>query len=280
MEKDRAIVIVRLLGGLGNQLFQYACGEALALHKNARLLLDLRYFEYYAQWTSYYRSYELSPFLIDAEILSDEFIDRLQEELTCCEDEVISTYECIDSIELPCYLSGNWQSWKYFSTVESQIRKKFTFRKDMFSLSIWEFGEILSKSASVAVHIRRTDYSFHENILPLDYYKNAITYMDERLMKPIYYIFSDDPEWVEYAFNIPCSFQIVKGNSGLEDFYLMSCCRHAIIANSTFSWWAAWLSDNKEKVIVMPEKWYLSSKLNKKSIEIDIVPPDWKTIGW
>ena len=60
----------------------------------------------------------------------------------------------------------------------------------------------------------------------------------------------------------------------------MSCCRHAIIANSTFSWWAAWLSDNKEKVIVMPEKWYLSSKLNKKSIEIDIVPPDWKTIGW
>ncbi|WP_449039902.1 alpha-1,2-fucosyltransferase [Parabacteroides goldsteinii] len=280
MEQNRTIVIVRLLGGLGNQLFQYACGKSLALHKNARLLLDLRYFEYYSQWTSYYRNFELFAFNIDAEILSEETIEWLQEELINCEDDVISTYECIDSIDLPCYLSGNWQSWKYFSMVEPQIRKDFSFQKEKLPPPVREFGHILCESASVAVHIRRTDFNLHKNILPLDYYQNAVSYMNEQILNPVYYIFSDDPEWVEHSFSIPCNFQLIKGNSGLEDFYLMSCCQHAIIANSTFSWWAAWLSDNTGKVIVIPEKWYLSPQLNKKSSEIDIVPPGWKTIRW
>lgn len=278
MSKEQ-IVIVRLLGGVGNQLFQYACAKSLAYQRDARLILDLRFFDFYASQTSYYRNYELYAFSILAETLSNDVAAQLESEFKYYENELIGPYENIEIVELPCYLNGNWQSWKYFNSIESEIRKEFTFKKEIFSSSIIESACELFDRPSIAIHVRRTDYCLHNNLLSLTYYRNAISYVKEQIPSSQFYIFSDDPEWVGNFFDISCSFEIIKGNSGLEDLYLMSSCRHHIIANSTFSWWAAWLNSNPQKLVVAPGIWYPSITDSVKSMDIEIIPPGWICIG-
>jgi hypothetical protein len=271
----RLIVIVRLLGGVGNQLFQYACARALAYRRNARLILDLRFFDTYAQWTSYFRNYELYAFHILAETLSIEMLEQLDGEFKYYECDVIGPCEDIETVEFPCYLNGNWQSWKYFSSIESIIRKEFAFKKEIFSSPITKLAYELSGKPSVAIHLRRTDYSQYNNILSLAYYQNAVSYIKKSIPSLQFYVFSDDPEWVSSFLDIPCYFEIIKGNSGLEDLYLMISCRHHIIANSTFSWWAAWLCDNPHKLVIAPDVWYPSINGSVRSMDIDIIPPGW-----
>lgn len=166
------------------------------------------------------------------------------------------------------YLSGYWQCEKYFSDIKDELKSKF----------IWETNskietELLAirESNSVAVHIRRGDYLYTHNatvygdICTKEYYKKAIEYMREKLDAPQFFFFSNDLRWVkdelvsEYddEFKACCHFVTCNGDDSPEyDMYLMKECRHNIIANSSFSWWGAWLGDNTDKIVIAPHRWF------------------------
>ena len=107
----------------------------------------------------------------------------------------------------------------------------------------------------------------------MHYYQHAVKIMQQKLITPKFYVFSDDPDWVGEYFDIPAQFQIVKGYTGIEDMYLLSHCRNNIIANSTFSWWAAWLNLNPDKIIIAPKKWIIGENLDVS--DTDLIPAEW-----
>ena len=247
-------IVVRILGGLGNQMFQYACAKTFASNKNAVLILDTTYYNHtYRNMT--YRKYQLSTFSLDADILSEDILSQLPEELNIYEEDLWYKYEeCLFEMETPCYLVGYWQSWKYFQSMRQNLCEDFYFSEQFLSSDIKNLAIELSQKQSVGIHVRRTDYAYHPHgILPIHYYQNAIRYINQQINCPVFYVFSDDPDWVEDNFDIRKSFLVIKGNTDIEDMYLMSQCKHNIIANSTFSWWAAWLNSNPDKIVIVPQ---------------------------
>ncbi len=268
------VIVIRLLGGLGNQMFQYACARSLANHTGSRIILDTCLYDHNVA----YRKYELSVFAIKADVLSDGILPQLPDELNVYEEDSWCTYEKgFYDTELPCFLIGYWQSWKYFQSIGENIRADFCFRDELISPEVKRFEMSLSQASSVGIHIRRTDYANNpQGILPLQYYQHAVEWIQHKVNDPVFYVFSDDPDWIESYFDIPVQFQIIRGHSGMEDMYLMSRCQHNIIANSSFSWWAAWLNSNPDKMVIAPQKWLLGEDLDVT--DTDLIPPEWVCI--
>lgn len=177
-------------------------------------------------------------------------------------------------------MTGYWQNEKYFKDSEAAIRRSFTFPCITCEANK-VINERILESNSVGIHIRRGDYLLAQNaeihgILNVEYYREAIDYMQKETKDPVFFIFSDDPEWVKGNIHINGTVYYVNGNQGREayiDMQLMSYCRHNIIANSSFSWWAAWLNVNPNKIIVAPEDWFADR--NKNELNKDIVPDKW-----
>lgn len=177
------------------------------------------------------------------------------------------------------YLQGFWMSWRYFSKYDTIIRRDFTFRHNMVE-RLKSFAAKLQNETSVSLHIRRTDFAAPgmlqlKGLLPPSYYGKAIELLQSKFSDAVFYIFSDDLNWVKENIqveNVQLKF-IDKSvaSSPLDDFYLLSQCRHNIIANSTFSWWAAYLNNNPDKIVVAPKKWYVHPSINCK----DVFPPLW-----
>jgi hypothetical protein len=174
------------------------------------------------------------------------------------------------------YLSGYFQSEKYFKNIQSKIKDDFSFP----DLNLIEVNDI-ERFNSVSVHIRRGDYLENSNtyethgICSLNYYYKALEIIKSKVKNPVFYIFTDDIEWVKVHFNLE-EFQFIsgKGYCDFEELGIMSKCRHNIIANSSFSWWAAWLNRYQKKIVIAPEYWF-------KKIEYfnnDIVPNNWLKI--
>lgn len=177
------------------------------------------------------------------------------------------------------YLQGFWMSWRYFNKYEATIRKDFTFRQNMVA-HLQIFAAKLQNEKSVSLHIRRTDFAAPEmlqlkGLLPSSYYAKAIQLLQSKIPDAVFYVFSDDLNWVKeniHVENAPLNF--IDGSlssSAFDDFYLLSQCKHNIIANSTFSWWAAYLNSNPDKIVVAPKKWYVHPSINCK----DVFPPSW-----
>jgi len=264
-------IVVRLMHGLGNQMFQYACAKALAHRTNSKLLIDTRFYDTIPENTTP-REYELSAFELEVDVLNEPQLSGV----SICKEKFWYKYdERINDIKLPCYLTGYWQSEKYFKSIEESVRMDFRFKDSHISPKVKKLGVELSQaSSSVSIHIRRTDYAVYpHSFLPLHYYQRAVEYIQEKLTKPIFYVFSDDPDWVEQHLDIPAPFQVIRGHSGIEDMYLMSQCQHNIIANSTFSWWAAWLNQNQDKVVIAPKDYLFATSLDVENT--DILPPEW-----
>ena len=277
MEK---IIISQITGGIGNQLFQYAFAKKLALETGASLLLDTNL---YKRNFIPKRDLELFLFPVQAENLSEEHWQKLSDTILFLEEECNLYYEEInvENFDIPLYCKGYWQSWKYFISIETLLRKELCFDMVQFSERVVELSELLSNSLSVGIHIRRTDYAMHPHlgILPISYYHHAIDYFIQKNQKNTefsFFVFSDDPTWVETNFTIPVSYQIIKGNTGIEDLFLMSRCRNNIIANSSYSWWAAWLNPNPAKIVVVPQFWKIGEGLDVENT--DLIPPEWISV--
>jgi hypothetical protein len=177
------------------------------------------------------------------------------------------------------YIDGYWQSEKYFLPIREQLLKELK-PKNKVSEKTSELEVDIKATQSVSIHVRRGDYisiksnnEYYETCTA-EYYASAITYICEKLDKPLLYVFSDEPTWFEQ--NVKTNYQTVYithniGNHSYEDMYLMSLCKHNIIANSSFSWWGAWLNANANKIVVAPKKWFKIKSKNSK----DLLPKEW-----
>lgn len=180
------------------------------------------------------------------------------------------------------FIIGYFMSWKYFEKYDAEIRKDFTVRSELTE-HIRPFATTILNQNSVSLHIRRSDFASKKNVLlhgiiPIEYYTNAIKEIEKHVSDINLYVFSDDIQWARdnLATRLPITFASGSiTHSPVEDFYLMTCCRHNIIANSTFSWWSAYLNKNPGKIVVAPQKWYNQSSFNYK----DVYPPSWKILA-
>lgn len=276
------MIIVELRGGLGNQLFQYAFAKTLALRHNTELKIDTRFMfqDKPADFTR--RALQLDIFqdkLVQAEVkdcqrltkgLGAAMARRLPYRWRTYLVETKAQYfPGIEQLPATVYLDGYWQSPRYFEKYAQVIRQALQFRKPPAGKNE-ELLAQLKACNSVAVHFRRTDYLAEgSSISASNYYERARKLILAKVKDPVFYVFSDDPQWVKQNVAWP-NLQIVEENTGensWEDLRLMSNCRHNIIANSTFSWWGAWLNAHPNKVVIAP----LAILKNNR----DILPTEW-----
>lgn len=277
------MVLVYLVGGLGNQLFQYATGKALATELNQPLqvstaLLHNRLLAYITNITP--RKFALSTFGIspsDSPLfnywLTLQAISPLYHNVIWLNEASInySTYSMENlSQATDVVMWGYWQSETYFAKYDELIRNTFTFKKKLSTLSQSLLGTIRQQN-SISLHVRRGDYVTNNNankehgVCGIDYYERAISYIENCLGNCIFYVFSDDIDWAVANLSILLKSRAIyvlntPEREAWEDMYLMSQCTHHIIANSSFSWWGAWLNQNPEKIVIAPKKWYNSSE--------------------
>lgn len=288
------MIITRLIGGLGNQFFQYAVGRYLAEKNQTILKLDISAFETYKL-----HKYSLWPFNIrekiaslgDIEALAGRrtgLIAKMKRQLikiptyprTYVREKGLSFNPEILKLCGDFYIEGYWQSEKYFLGIETLVRHEFTV-KNMSAGKDRERAQEIESCESVAVHIRRADYvtnpetnKVHGNCCDLNYYFRCAEMLSRTVKTPCFFIFSDDPMWVSENLKMPGRTIYVDHNNAdknYEDLRLMSLCRHNIIANSTFSWWGAWLNKNPDKIVFAPQRWFNNSHI----ITDDLIPDAW-----
>jgi hypothetical protein len=277
------MIIVQLVGGLGNQMFQYACGKSLAYKMKTKLVMDIHPLNVRHPLITD-RKYELDAFMLKTTLLNQIPDSQLPEEVSDVVDTNHLKYNAgfAEGAGKNIYLRGYWQSWKYFHSIAPLIRRRFTVRKCRLSQKALLLADKIQQSNAVCIHVRRTDYAKPQNapigVLPSGYYRNAIRYIVSRINKPVFYLFSDERELCMEdmemfreinAISIQC-------NTNIEDLYLMTRCRHHIIANSTYSWWGAWLNANSDKTVIAPDTWLIGAGL--KVCDTDIIPPDWLSL--
>lgn len=269
------------MGGLGNQMFQYAFARALSLHFHTEILLDIFFYKHLIPNVTP-RNYELSLFPIESFTLKKNQLEKMikQESFFLLKERFEFKYdeELIKKVQNNSYLIGYWQSWKYFYLIENQIKKEFNFPISHFSQKTHDLAQSIKSQLSVSIHIRKTDYYKPETlgVISLTYYERAIRYIKQYIKDPYFFIFSDDHNDIDDILNLPIKYRIVKGNTAIEDMYLMSRCKHNIIANSTFSWWAAWLNPEQEKIVIAPLQWHQNKNGNIDTS--DLLPPNWVCI--
>lgn len=288
------MIVVNLRGGLGNQMFQYALGRQLSLVNQTELLLDCTFLT--TTGSHIKRDYELDIFPIKARIATAEELKpyqrlqynrwigavqrRLPSLFTHCiihektyafDPEIITTPD-------HSWLSGFWQTENYFLQIEDMIRSDFEFKPPLSGLN-QTLAEKISSCESVSIHIRRGDYiqpetlAFHGICSP-EYYHKAVDVIAKRAAIEELFIFSDDPEWTKehLKFNFPSTYiSHNTGKNSFEDMRLMSFCKHNIIANSSFSWWGAWLNANQHKTVIAPKTWIANKQVDTK----DVIPLTW-----
>jgi hypothetical protein len=281
------MIIVRLIGGLGNQMFQYAAGRYLSLKHDTELKFDIYDYHLFPD-----RGFKLFNFNIVGEKATQEEIDRLRKRSLLdkilirvtgnpnyprtffMEREGEVNYQLF-SLPDNVYLYGYFQKPDYFSSIRDTLINEFTPSEGLVCEPIMQEMAAVN---SISVHIRRGDYVTDKNanqrfgVCSLDYYKNACKYIINNVIDPRFYIFSDDPSWVRSNFDFLDDYIIVSEMDYLEDFQelvLMSKCKHNIIANSSFSWWGAWLNPNEEKFVIAPKSWYRNGNSNEVGLMQD-----------
>lgn len=282
------MIITRLKGGLGNQMFQYALGRKLALKNNDLLKLDISGYQH-----DNLRSYSLEPFAMSAEIAKQEEITRLKYPLGIFSFvwryfsfKVLRQFHtgwepAILEAKGNLYLDGFWQSYKYFADIADTIRADFTL-KEPLEQKYPELVQQVHEGDSISLHVRRTDYvsskKHQKNFgtLSLEHYQKAIRLAKENRPNPTLFIFTDDPNWVKNNLqtDVPTIYISNFGLRDYEELILMSYCKSHIIANSSFSWWGAWLDPRPDKIVIAPTHWTQSGEPKTD----DIIPPSWQKI--
>ena len=296
------MVIVRLLGGFGNQMFQYATARHIAVLNKTIVKIDLSGFDkkQYKKGDTY-RELKLNAFKLKAETATIEEIDRVRKYKPSIFKQIKSRllqnytsifskpelYEkelfCFDPTVLKApsnsYLTGYWQSPKYFDSIRTILLKDFEFRENPTKVD-YPYLNNIQQGNSVSIHIRRGDYVSNpeyfkiHGLCSLEYYQSAIEYICRKIENPVFYIFSDDMDWVKKNIQLKeTSFYVTDTPSGKDYFemHLMSLCKHNIIANSSFSWWGAWLNQNSKKIVIAPKQWMKDPTIDTT----DLIPVNW-----
>jgi len=287
------MIIVRLIGGLGNQMFQYALGRSISALHNTELKFDTSYLEEKNNAHTA-RYYELGAFGINA-VANDAELkpyyniqnSRIRRRLHRNLPQWLFSHHIItepshafhaEILKSPnnSLLTGFWQTEKYFTGIEETIRSnfKFTTPLDYKSKAI---ADKINSSNSLSLHIRRGDYianqaaNKYHGIINKEYYAKAVNLISSRHNNSHLFIFSDDIEWTKQHLQFDTPTDYIQGNNAIIDMQLMSLCKHNIIANSSFSWWGAWLNQNKNKIVIAPDKWFNKSSIDTK----DVIPSNW-----
>lgn len=293
------MVLIKLQGGLGNQMFQYAFANVLAKKNETKVVLDDSIYSFKEKKEGYTpRNFQLSIFnneyvfaqKKDISLFTNlSLVHRIKKRLKLNYRKKFNepTFEYsseANSLQSPVFAVGYFQSFKYFTGFENYIRDLFVFPTNKLSKETIDLIQILKNENTIAVHVRRGDYvtdevtnQFH-GCCSLEYYTEAISLIVSQIENPIIVFFSDDSEWVKENFKNPTFDKMfIDHNKGIDswiDMFLMSICGHNIIANSSFSWWAAWLNSNPQKKVIAPKKWFQSKEIDMNSI----IPKEWLMI--
>ncbi|MDD4412687.1 MAG: alpha-1,2-fucosyltransferase [Patescibacteria group bacterium] len=276
--------IVKFQGGLGNQMFQYAFGKAKSLKFKKKLVLDTGYYQ--NQGTDTPRKYALACFVIKSyllnnfvsQLINNNFFSKVFKRLPFYYKEK-NANKFDNEIEKTKfgYFDGYWQTEKYFLDTKDAIIKDFQLKQESEKFIEWKNG--INKN-SASIHIRRGDYVNHAptikvlNLCGVGYYQAAIDYIINCNSDIIFYLFSDDSAWAVDNLDFRSKEVIVVSGKDLVDYeelILMSKCKHHIIANSSFSWWGAWLGEKDDSIIIAPQNWFVNEKLKNN----DIIPERW-----
>jgi hypothetical protein len=292
-------VATQLLGGLGNQLFQYAAGRALAQRLGARLVLDC------TQRHAEYRPIVLDRFAIDAEVvrnatgkarhryfriagplgrrLTDVFHDHFPRRyridghaFRVFGERRLFTYDpTFETLSGSTYLIGYWQSYRYFEDAAEHIRREIRPKHPPSAENRMWLSQIEACN-SICLHVRRGDYlggmADSPTVCGPSYYRNAMEHVRHLLAAPKLFVFSDDIPWCRSAFaSEDAAFVDCNGpDDAIDDLRLMAACRHHIIANSSLSWWGAWLAQHPEQIVIAPQPWLPGAESDR-----DLLPPRW-----
>lgn len=289
------ILVVKIWGGLGNQMFQYAAARALTIENNAALLVDTSTFVKNTIHETP-RNYRLNVFPnIGLEIVDSKIVDKIVPKFKVgflnklykifnrnirlnkrhkIENGLIYSKITMNTDIL--YLDGYWQSEKYFLSNADSIRNDFDLSYLNTNPVLESIIEKITSRESISIHVRRGDYvtnasaNAHHGTCDLDYYYRAINKLVEKIPIDVsFFIFSDDVSWCKENLRISSEHFYVETKEDYHDLYLMSICKHNIIANSSFSWWGAWLNDNASKNIIAPKKWFATDATT------DLIPENW-----
>lgn len=291
-------MIVRLKGGLGNQMFIYAFVRKMQLSYGIKIKIDKSFFEYIDELGG---AFLIDDFDVLYDVASEEEINKvclfkhkqkprtfLYRVFIFLESKLnkkyyrIKNFQYVNPVELLnySYLDGSWQSWKYLDGIENVIKREFVLKKPLSEKINKQIAEA-SNCESVFIGIRKGDYTNPENVklygsLSDNYYNEAIKIIKAKHPDAKFYIMSDDIEWVKKNIKFDCE-PIYRTDemvgTGQEEMMFMKSCKHAIISNSTFHWWGAWLIDNPNKIIVAPKEWFADGT------KIDILPPNWELVS-
>ncbi len=302
------MIIVELKGGLGNQMFQYALARILAHKHNTQLLIDISAYSYpdgYDPASIDVRLYELGAFNIHGQTTTDKPRKKLikirkehksRKAVSLCLCKLVNMFSSsfmpmiyerknigFDSslLDLPdnVFLRGYFPSFKYFDNNRDLIKKDFSFAAPPDNESQKMIDKITSVN-SVSIHIRRGDYITNQRVTNkfglcgLSYYKKAIEHISQKTAPPHFFVFSNDPKYVKQNIKTDHSITYIthnKGQKGYQDLRFISRCKHNIIANSSFSWWGAWLNDNPKKIVIAPSPVFDKLFMDDN----DFIPKDW-----
>ncbi len=272
------MIIVRVFGGLGNQLFQYAFGQFMSKKLNRKVLYDFSYFEMDNHRQPSILSYDLEINKVSFEQVKkyhpfksfrlNSFFNKIFNPKTFCENEMH-----IDSNQPVLYFHNYWQDKKYTENTKNIIRSGLILNNN--SKKFVDLKLKISNTISVSIHIRRDDYLLKKNQkkftqLKSIYFFKSIDFIKKHLKEELnFFIFSDDLIWAKSHFFSLKNCQFISGNKDFEDLFLMSLCKHNIISNSTFSWWAAVLNKNPNKITIAPTDWFNGNLLKTNKLVFD-----------
>lgn len=289
------MIIVKLSGGLGNQMFQYSFALNLATKNSEKLKIDATVYKNNCNGSNDTpRGFDLDKFNISSPLANSNEIKKIKYPLGLfskvnrfLQQKILRTYHLDvyslnNKLKKDTYLDGYFQSEKNFTENSSLVRKEFSIKKEFLSEHVQEISTKINQCESISIHIRRGDYAQDEKtnkyhgLCSLSYYEGAISLITSKVKNPHFFIFSDDLEWVKK--NLPINHPHTFVSDGVlipqQEMYLMSKCKHNIIANSTFSWWGAWLNENPDKIVIAPKKW-VNIEPNPHP---NIIPETWITI--
>ncbi len=284
------MIITRLCGGLGNQLFQYAAAQALAMKQQTEVYFDITNFK-----QDLLRKYALTPFAFTQHFASEPIIEKMkyisqtwldklkrktkEHSPQWIKEKHFQFDPSFLTLQNNVYLDGYWQSERYFKTEQSTLRNNLQIITPLNQTN-HDILKTIKSCQSVSIHIRRTDYisnsttnSYHGTCEP-DYYALAMKYIANTLSHPNCFVFSDDMTWTKQHIHFPFPTTYINHNNpehGHEDLRLMSHCNAHIIANSSFSWWGAWLNPKPDKIVITPKHWFNKADLNTA----DLIPDEW-----
>lgn len=285
-------VIIKMNGGLGNQMFQWAVARMIETTTDMDVYLDMSYFK-----KKYARPYQLKVFKCEPKFVEGlwtklklaliwTFRDFLHWEktfgYTLYSEKQFSFDNGINRITPNTYIEGFFQSDLYFNCIEAQIRDDFRYTVIPSEENNKMITKIMQNSPSIGIHVRRGDYVKKDKNVEtyaqcsVEYYQRAVEYIVEQLdgKEPVLFFFSDDIPWARRNLKFPYKSIYVshnKGKNSYEDMRLMTYCSHNIIANSSFSWWGAWLNDKPTKIVVAPKKWFNDDNI----VQTDATPKEW-----